>query len=128
LAVTPTGKKPEIRLSLGYCLLVIVSWWLMPPPESRYLLGTLPLLIILLITALASVPNDYKSLKISAVIAILISIMLTTTLRFAASAKYIPLLSGQISRQEYIQSQTTDFNRAIIEKYHSGYWHNYRYK
>jgi hypothetical protein len=107
--------------------LVIVPWWFMPPPESRYLLGTLPVLVILLIYAVTALQKNYAAIQQLAMLGIIMSILLTTSIRLAASTKYIPLLTGRITREQYIQSQTTDFNRDIIEKYYSGHWLNYRY-
>jgi hypothetical protein len=120
-------KNPMTRLLLGYCLLVTISWWFLPPPESRYLLGTLPLLVILLIKALATLPKNYETIRQIAILGIMLSVFITTTIRIAASTKYIPLLTDHITREEFIHSQTTPFNRDIIEKYHSGHWQNYRY-
>lgn len=112
---------------IPYLFITLVLWYFIPPPESRYLLGSLPILIILLIYSVISLPEKYMALKSLSLVACFLSLLLTFSIRLAASYKYLPLLTGQITPKQYLNSQTTDFNRDIMTKYYSGYWLKYHY-
>jgi hypothetical protein len=112
---------------LSYITCSLVLWWFIPPPESRYLLATIPPLIIMSLWSLNQLKPQFRLLKITAITSLLIGITINFSVRIGASTKFIPYLSGQISKYEYIKSQTTNFNRTIVEKFYSGYWSNYHY-
>lgn len=123
-------NKKIIRVHLAlyaFILVFLILWWFLPPPESRYALSVIPPLIALEFLAATSLPARYHYLKRWTIIFALITVGLNYSLRLAASAKFVPLLTGHITSQQYIDSQTTDFNRDIMQKYYSGYWQNYRY-
>lgn len=114
-----------LRKNIIFCSLLIALsvylflWWFLPPAESRYLLPVLPPLIILLFYSVFSLSNKYSSIKQIALIFIFISLALNFLIRAAASRKYLPVILGHQSTQEYVTSQTTDFNHSIISKFYS---------
>lgn len=110
-----------------YAVIYTTGWWLMPPTESRYLLGALVPLLILFFMALTSLPRRFETVKLIGLAFLLAGIGLNFGFRLKASIKYVPVLTGKMSAEEYIESQTDDFNRAVVEKFYSGYWRDYRY-
>jgi hypothetical protein len=114
---------PYILFSVCYLLL----WWYSPPPDTRYALSLWPLLIIFALKSAFSLPSHFQSLKSSVVIVCILGILFNLATRLPSAYAHIRVISGQISRQEYLNTHTTDFNRDLIEKLYSGYWQTYRY-
>ncbi len=112
---------------LLYLLCYLILWWFLPPPETRYLLTALPLLAILSLQALFSLPPVFNKIKLTALFFIIISLCINFGFRLYSSRKYIPVITGHITPQQYIDSQTTFFNRDVLAKFHSDYWQQYRY-
>lgn len=127
LATKNLSLSLRSRPFLLYLFTHLFFWHFIPPPEARYLLGALPPLIILLIKAVTLTPKNFAFQKNLTLIACGLSLVITFALRLFASFRYIPLLIGQISLQDYLKSQTTPFNRDLVEKFYSGYWSHYHY-
>lgn len=122
----PAMKKNYILYSIFIILvLYLVMWWFLPPAESRYALPALPPLIILLFYSVFSLPSNHLTIKQLAIVFIFISLALNFALRTVASRKYLPVIMSQQSPKEYINSQTTDFNRSVAEKFYGEFWSNY---
>jgi hypothetical protein len=120
-------KSPGLLLAIAYTLVALIFWWFLPPPETRYLVTLFPIMFTLGFKAVQTLPSKHNGIRKLAFIFTAVSIGLTVSFRLYASRKWLPLFTGQITRQEYIDSQTNDFNREIVTKYYSGYWQNYRY-
>ena len=114
-------------LAIGYTLVALSLWWFLPPPETRYLLGVLPLLLILEFWSVFNLPRHQNILKNWSLVFIFLSAGLNLFLRAGTSFKYLPVILGQITPSQYITTQTTDFNQDIVSKFYSGYWQKYQY-
>jgi 4-amino-4-deoxy-L-arabinose transferase-like glycosyltransferase len=114
-------------LAIGYTLTTLVLWWFLPPPETRYVLAAIPPLIILEIWSVVHLPAKFNSVKSWTVIFIFLIVGLNLALRFGAEKKYLPVLLGRQTSAQYLITQTTDFNRSIVEKFYSNYWFHYQY-
>jgi hypothetical protein len=105
----------------------LIFWWCIPPPQTRYLLAVLPPLLILLYGSVINLPQKFYRLKHWSITFTFISILLNLFIRIGASAKQLPYLLGYQTKQQYLDSRTTDFNRDLIDKFYSGYWQSYQY-
>jgi len=127
LRLSVIHKVLNLKSLILYLVIYLLCWWFLPPAESRYLLPALPPLIILLFYATFSLPVKYLGVKQLAIIFIFASVAVNFAVRAVVSAKYLPVILGRQSPQDYVASQTTDFNRSIVDKFYSGYWENCRY-
>ncbi len=93
-------KQEEIRLLSGYVLGALIFWYLTPRTGgSRFLLPYLPGLSLLLVWSLASAKQFWQK-------TLWLSVILTATVnlgyRALANAKYLPVLLGRESRDEFL--------------------------
>jgi hypothetical protein len=96
----------------------MLLWWYLPPPETRYALtGITSLLLLELIVLFKTRP----SLQTSVLWFIALAVCINFTIRLAVTYKNLPVIIGIQSKEAYITSQTTDFNREKMERYYSGY-------
>ena len=102
-------------------------WWFTPPPENRYLISLIAPLIIILLYSVTHLSHKLKPIKTASFIGIITIILINLTIRAYFTHQRLPVILGLQSKQDYINSQTTDFNRDIIEKYYSNYWQDYKY-
>lgn len=107
---TFTNNRP-LRSLIFYSLFFILLWWFLPPPEHRYALGAIPPLLIILYSHLGRFRRP-------AIIFSLIFILLNLSVRIYISRRYLPVIFGTQTKTEYLNSQTTDFNRDIIKNYY----------
>jgi len=114
-------SRPLVVFTTIYLLI----WWLIPPAEVRYALTPIITTILLGFIALNSL-TDTMAQKI-VLLGIFLAIAVNVSIRLAVSVRYLPVLLGNISSQQYLDSQATPFNRIYIDKLYRGYWSSYRY-
>lgn len=100
-----------VKISL-YTLASIIVWQLTPPPSGRYLLQVLPLIAIISSQVLTIPKKAYKNL-------FLFLIFLTTFLvsmgRLWANSKYLPVILGQQSKNQFLTSQSARLPDTFID-------------
>jgi hypothetical protein len=101
---------PRTRLGI-YPTIFLLLWWFTPPPEHRYALAAIPPLAVILFSSLGRFRRPAIAIS-------LIVILLNLSARVYISRRYLPVIIGSQTKAAYIESQTTDFNRDIMEKFY----------
>ncbi|MBI2310250.1 hypothetical protein HYU90_00255 [Candidatus Collierbacteria bacterium] len=102
-----TIRKVSLFGILGTFLLLLT-----PPPSTRYFLPYFPALIIVSVYILSQLKNIYSNLF---VVIFSLSAFLIFGLRLYAFAKYLPYLSGKLSQNQFLASQSYRLPDTFID-------------
>ena len=102
-----TIRKVSLFGILGTFLFLIT-----PPPSTRYFLPYFPALIIVSVYILSRLKNIYSNLF---VVIFTLSAFLIFGLRLYAFAKYLPYLSGKLSQNQFLASQSYRLPDTFID-------------
>ncbi len=106
-----SSNKIIQKISL-FGILGTLLFLLTPPPSTRYFLPYFPALIIVSVYLLSRFKNIYSNL----VVAIFtLSAFLVFSLRLFAFAKYLPYLSGRLSQNQFLASQSYRLPDTFID-------------
>ena len=100
-------RKPSLFGILGTFLFLLT-----PPPSTRYFLPYLPALIIVCVYILSRLKSVYSNLL---VVIFTLSAFLIFGLRLYAFAKYTPYLSGKLSQNQFLASQSYRLPDTFID-------------
>lgn len=105
-------KKSNYRLKsvLIVSLLGLISWQLTPPPSARYLLPFLPAITIIALSTL-----DYHRLNKAITSAIIAAAIALIFLRATTNSKYLPVLTGQVSTNQFLTQNSAKLPGTIID-------------
>ncbi len=106
-----SSNKIIRKISL-FGLLGTFLFLITPPPSTRYFLSYLPPLIIVCVYILSRLKSIYSNLF---VVVFTISAFLIFGLRFYAFAKYLPYLSGKLSQNQFLASQSYRLPDTFID-------------
>lgn len=135
-----SSNKTIRKISL-FGILGTFLFLLTPPPSTRYFLPYLPALIIVSVYILSRLKNVYSNFLVAI---FTLSAFLIFGLRLYAFAKYLPYLSGKLSQNQFLTSQSyrlpdtfidaDDFvknlppnSRYLISKLHNLYYFPYNF-
>ena len=95
-----------------YTLASIVAWQLIPPPSGRYMLQVLPLIALISSQALKVKKTAYKNLFVTL---ILLTTFLISVGRLWANSKFLSVILGQQSKNQFLTSQSARLPDTFID-------------
>lgn len=150
IILTFSKLKPELKIISFYSALSVIVWYLTPRTGGgRFILPYLPALSVACAACLHIIFKNKKNygvyLSKFMIILIIFVSLITITYRFAANSKYIPVLLGRQTKQEflanhlnfafgdfydtnnYFKNNIKDTDKVLLFGFHNLYYVNFHF-